>query len=243
MSGMTVAVEGWIELGLATPVVLWGGAPFFARGAQSIPALSPNMFTLIALGTGAAFVTSVVATVRVDEHHRYFSRPWVTTLAFSARCRAPRARLTGRDPRSAGAGPQTARGSRPETRERDVPIDRLRVGDHVRVRRRAHPADGVVVGRVRRRRVDAPGESPVERRLPRVRVTGGTLNADGALRVRVDRVGARSTLAQIASLVSTAARSRARVQALVDRVSAVFVPFVVVVSSSRSRSALALGTR
>lgn len=235
MSGMTVASQGWIELGLATPVVLWGGAPFFARGARSIPALSPNMFTLIALGTGAAFVTSVVATVRVDEHHRYFEvAAMVTTLVLLGQVLELRARgaTTGAIRALLALAPKTARRIEAGNTERDVPIDALRVGDHVRVRAGERiPADGVVVeGESAVDESMLTGESlPVEK-APGVRVTGGTLNADGALRVRVDRVGARSTLAQIASLVSTAARSRARVQALVDRVSAVFVPFVVVVS-------------
>ena len=236
MSGMTlVPHQPWIELALATPVVLWGGAPFFVRGARSLPALSPNMFTLIALGTGAAYLSSLVAVLRGHEGHLYFeAAAVVTTLVLLGQVLELRARGATTDAiRSLLAlAPKTARRIEAGNTERDVPIEALRIGDHVRVRAGERvPADGVVVeGESAIDESMLTGESlPVEK-SPGARVTGGTLNADGALRVRVDRIGARSTLAQIASLVSSAARSRARVQALVDRVSAWFVPLVVLVA-------------
>ena len=226
-----------IELSLATPVVLWGGWPFFVRGARSIPARSPNMFTLIALGTGAAYVSSVVAAVRDPLHAQNLSfeaAAVVTTLVLLGQVLELRARGKTLDAIRAllALAPKTARRIEAGGAERDVAVDSLRIGDNVRVRAGERvPADGVVVeGASALDESMLTGEPlPVEK-SPGMRVTGGTLNTDGALRIRVDRIGARSTLAQIAASVATAARSRARIQALVDRVSAFFVPAVVLIA-------------
>ena len=244
LGGRTIA---WIQLALATPVVVWGAAPFFVRGWRSLVTRHLNMFTLIALGTGAAYVYSVVATVLPDlfppamRGHRgtadvYFEAAAViTTLVLFGQVLELRARGRTSDAvRSLlDLAPKTARRIRDDGAEEDVPLPHVRVGDRLRVRPGERvPTDGVI-----EEGASAVDESmisgepiPVEK-AKGDRVTGGTLNGDGALVLRAERVGADTTLSQIVAMVSQAARSRARVQRLVDRVSAIFVPAVVIVAA------------
>ena len=240
-------VIAWIQLALATPVVVWGAAPFFERAMRSLRTRRLDMFTLIALGTAAAYGYSVVATLapwlfpHATYGHRgtpdlYFEAAAViTTLVLLGQVLELRARSRTTDAiRSLlRLAPKTARRVREDGSEEDVPLGHVRVGDRLRVRPGERiPTDAVVVeGRSAIDESMLTGEPlPVERG-PGDRVTGGTLNGDGALLVRAERVGKDTMLAKIVEMVSEAARSRARVQRLVDRVSAVFVPAVVVIAA------------
>jgi len=237
----------WIELALATPVVAWGAAPFFVRGARSIATRSLNMFTLISLGIAAAFGFSLIATFAPGlfppamRGHRgtvdvyYEAAAVITTLVLLGQVIELRARS-----RTSGAirsllalAPKTARRVGDDGAEGDVPLTDVRAGDRLRVRPGERvPTDAVILeGASSLDESMLTGEPiPVERGEGD-RVTGGTLNGDGALVVRAERVGEDTILAQIVAMVSEAARSRARVQRLVDRVSAWFVPAVMLVAA------------
>ena len=233
----------WIELFLCAPVVLWGGWPFFVRAVDSVRHASPNMFTLVALGTGASFGYSVVALLApglIPAAMRghggmvpvYFEAAAViTTLVLLGQVLELRARARTGDAIRAllRLAPKTARRITEEGVEEDVPLDQVAVGDRLRVRPGERvPTDAVIAeGRSAIDESMITGEPlPVEKG-PEDRVTGGTLNGDGALIVRADRVGRDTLLAKIVTMVSDASRSRAPVQKLVDRVSAVFVPAVI----------------
>jgi Cu+-exporting ATPase len=255
LGGRAVA---WIELALATPVVAWAGAPFFVRGWQSIVNRSLNMFTLIALGTAAAFGYSLVAVLASDVFpdamragHRgtvdlYFEAAAViTTLVLLGQVLELRARDRTSDAiRSLLAlAPKTARRIRPDGTEEDVPLPRVAVGDKLRVRPGERiPTDGTIAeGASAIDESMLTGEPiPAEKDVGD-RVTGGTMNGQGALVIVADRVGRDTTLARIVEMVSRAARSRARLQRLVDRVSAVFVPGVVLAAAAAFLAWLALG--
>jgi P-type Cu+ transporter len=243
LGGQTIA---WIQLTLATPVVVWGAAPFFARGVRSVVTRNLNMFTLIAIGTAAAFGYSVIATVLPDAFppamrgHRgiadvYFEAAAViTTLVLLGQMLELRARSRTSDAvRSLLAlAPKTARRITEGGKEEDVPLASIAAGDRLRVRPGERiPTDAEIEeGRSAIDESMITGEPIPADKEKGDRVTGGTLNGDGALVVRATRVGAETTLSQIVAMVSEAARSRARVQRLVDRVSAVFVPAVIVVA-------------
>ncbi|MBZ5587214.1 MAG: heavy metal translocating P-type ATPase [Acidobacteriia bacterium] len=235
----------WLQLALATPVVLWGGAPFFARGWRSIRTWRLNMFTLIAIGTGTAFAYSLVATVApgifpepFQMHGRvavYFEAAAVITAlvllgqVFELRARA----RTGNAIRALlGLAPRTARAVLPDGSERDVPLEQVKPGDRLRVRPGEKvPVDGVVVeGASSVDESMITGEPiPVEKAAGS-QVTGATVNATGTFVMRAERVGADTLLAHIVALVSQAQRSRAPIQRVADRVAAAFVPAVVAVS-------------
>jgi len=234
-----------LQLALATPVVLYGGAPFFARALDSFRNRSPNMFTLIALGTGAAFLYSVLATLApglfpatMHDHAGavpvYFeAAAAIVTLTLLGQVLELRARArTGAALRSLlGLAPSHAR-RLADGGEEDVPLDRVLPGDRLRVRPGERvPVDGVVLeGRSAVDESMLTGEPiPVEK-SPGERVTAGTLNGTGGFVMRADRVGAETLLARIVSLVADAQRSRAPIQGLADRVSAIFVPAVVAVA-------------
>ena len=234
----------WIGLVFATPVVLWAGWPFFVRGWQSIVNRSPNMFTLIAMGVGSAFVYSVIGTVaprifpegfRVDGIvQTYFDTAVVITalvlLGQVLELRA-RSRTSSALKQLLGLAPRTARLVR-DSAEIDVPITDVRVGDTLRVRPGEKVAvDGIVVeGRSAIDESMVTGEPiPVEKG-PRDRVTGGTINGSGTLLFRAERVGADTMLAQIVKMVGEAQRSRAPIQRLADQTAAWFVPAVVAVA-------------
>jgi P-type Cu+ transporter len=241
-------VRAWLELLLATPVVLWGGAPFFARGLASVRSGNLNMFTLIALGSGAAYLASAVATLAPGlfppafrghggEVPLYFEAAAViTTLVLAGQVLELRARrATGTALRALlGLAPKTARRIEAGGREVDVPLDEVRVGEQLRVRPGEKvPVDGAVVtGESHVDESMVTGESmPVAKRAGE-RVIGGTVNAGGTFVMRAERVGSETLLAQIVRLVSEAQRSRAPIQRLADRVSAWFVPAVIVVAAA-----------
>jgi Cu+-exporting ATPase len=248
--GHAIGVQrlAWLELGLAAPVVLWGGWPFFVRGAQSVRLGALNMFTLIAVGTGAAFVYSVVAILAPGlfptsmRGHRgtvdvYFEAAAViTTLVLLGQVLELRARnRTGDAIRSLlELAPKTARRIGAADTEEDVPLGEIGIGDRLRVRPGERiPTDAAVIeGHSAVDESMITGEPMLVEKATGDRVTGGTLNGDGALVIRADRVGRDTLLAQIVQMVSDAARSRAAVQKLVDRLSAVFVPVILVVAAT-----------
>jgi Cu+-exporting ATPase len=238
------AWSNWLGLVLATPVVWWTGWPFFQRGWTSIVNRSPNMFTLIALGVGAAYAYSAAATLIpgvFPEGFRmhgvvetYFDTAVVITvlvllgqvLELRARSQTSAAIKT-----LLGLAPKTARRIRDGVEE-DIPLPHVAVGDVLRVRPGEKlPVDGVVVeGRTSVDESMVTGEAvPVEKE-PGARVTGGTVNGTGSMVMRAERVGGDTLLAQIVRMVSEAQRSRAPIQKLADRIAAWFVPAVVVVS-------------
>ncbi|HVF61523.1 MAG TPA: heavy metal translocating P-type ATPase, partial [Thermoanaerobaculia bacterium] len=237
---------GWLELLLATPVVLWGGWPFFVRGWYSLVHRALNMFTLIALGLGVAYLYSLAARLAPglfpaafrDEHGEvgaYFEAAAViVTLVLLGQVLELRARSrTGAAIKALlGLAPKTARRLRPDGGEEDVPLDQVQVGDRLRVRPGEKvPVDGVVEeGASAVDESMVTGESmPVEKNLGD-RVVGATVNGTGALVVRAERVGAETLLAQIVRMVGEAQRSRAPIQRLADQVSGWFVPAVVLVA-------------
>ncbi|HEV8438550.1 MAG TPA: heavy metal translocating P-type ATPase [Methylomirabilota bacterium] len=236
----------WGQLGLAAPVVLWGGWPFFMRGWQSIVNRSLNMFTLIALGTAAAFGYSVFAMLfpEVLPHGMrhagappvYFEAAAViTTLVLLGQVLELRARsaTSGAMRALLGLQPKTARRVTDDGREEDVPLGHVQVGDRLRVRPGERvPVDGVVLeGRSAVDESMVTGEPiPVEK-VPGSHVTGGTINGTGGFVMRAERVGADTLLAQIVRMVAEAQRSRAPIQRLADVVSSWFVPAVVMAAA------------
>ena len=241
------AALAWIQFGLATPVVLWCGWPFFVRAWASLVNLSLNMFTLIAFGTGIAYVYSVVATLApgiFPESFRghggqvgvYFEAAAViTTLVLLGQVLELRARSRTSDAiRSLlGLAPKTARRIAEDGSEADVPVADVRPGDRLRVRPGERvPADGVVVeGSASVDESMLTGEPlPVEKH-PGDRVTGGTVSA-GPLVMQAERVGQGTILAHIVRMVAEAQRSRAPVQRLADRVAAWFVPAVILIAAA-----------
>jgi len=232
----------WIELLLATPVVLWGGWPFFQRGWASIVNRSSNMFTLIAMGTGVAYFYSLIATLFPGifpvSFREMSGRPAVyfeaaaaiVTLVLLGQVLELRARSrTGAAIRALlDLAPRTARVVRNGTEE-DISLDQVHVGDRLRVRPGEKiPVDGVVLeGRSSVDESMITGESiPVEKSEGE-RVIGATVNASGSFIMRAERVGSETLLAQIVSMVSQAQRSRAPIQRLADKVAGWFVPAVI----------------
>ncbi|MHB8525298.1 MAG: copper-transporting P-type ATPase [Candidatus Acidiferrales bacterium] len=233
----------WFELVLATPIVLWGGWPFFVRGWRSIVNRSLNMFTLIGLGVGVAYFYSVVATLfpsifpatfrgENGEVAVYFEAAAViTTLVLLGQVLELRARSeTSAAIRSLlGLAPKTARLVREDGTEVDVPLDQVKPGDRLRVRPGEKiPVDGIVLeGSSSVDESMISGEPiPVEKQKD-ARVIGATVNGTGSLIMRAERVGSETLLAQIVHMVSEAQRSRAPIQKLADVVSGYFVPIVV----------------
>ncbi len=236
----------WIQLVLATPVVLWGGWPFFQRGWASIVNRSMNMFTLIAIGVGVAYVYSVFAVLfpgffpesfrgHGGEVGLYFDAAAViTTLVLMGQVLELRARsrTTSAIKTLLGLVPKTARLMRDDGSEEDVTLDRLVPGNRLRVRPGEKvPIDGVVLeGSTSVDESMVTGESiPVEK-SGGDKVTGGTVNGTGSFVMRVERVGSDTLLAQIVRMVSDAQRSRAPIQKLADIVSGYFVPTVVLIA-------------
>ena len=234
----------WIEFALATPAVLWGAWPFFERGWRSIVRRRLNMFTLIAAGTGTAYVYSVVATLWPGIFPAGFrgadgavavyfeAAAVITTLVLLGQVLELRARHRTSDALRSllRLAPKTARrlGGGAHPREEDIPVALIARGDRLRVRPGERvPVDGVVIeGASSVDESMVTGEPlPVEKN-PGDRVTGGTLNATGGFVMRADRVGSETLLAQIVRMVGEAQRSRAPIERLADAVSAWFVPGV-----------------
>ena len=242
MSGAMGRWVGWAELGLATPVVAWGGAPFFARALASLRARRANMWTLIGVGTGVAWAYSAFAVLAPGafpaefrgmhgEVEPYFeAAAAIVALVQLGQILEVRARgRTGDALRALLAlAPATARRVRDDGAEADVPLAHVRVGDRLRVR----PGEKIPVDARVLEGASSVDESmlsgepmPVEKR-PGDALIGATLNQSGGLLVRAERVGADTLLARIVGEVARAQRSRAPIQSLADRVSAVFVPAV-----------------
>ncbi len=236
----------WGQLLLATPVVLWGGWPFFVRGWASVINRHLNMFTLIALGVGAAYAYSVVATVAPqvfptsfqthgEQVGVYFEAAAVIVvlvlLGQVLELRA-RSRTSAAIKNLLGLAPKVARRIGADVSETEVPLEQVHVGDRLRVRPGERvPTDGVVLeGTTTIDESMVSGEPiPVEKGAD-AKVTGGTVNGTGAFVMEAQRVGADTLLAQIVRMVSDAQRSRAPIQRLADTVSGYFVPAVVLVA-------------
>ena len=250
-------VAAWIETVLSTVVVLWGGASFFARGWRSLKPWSPNMYTLIALGTGVAWLYSMVAFFLPqafpagfrDAHGRvglYFeSAAVIVTLVTLGDFLELRARRrTGAALKALlGLAPKTARRVNGDGSEQDVPLEEVHAGDVLRVRPGEKvPVDGVVIdGSSHVDESMLTGEPLPVGKGRDDRVTGGTVNQDGALTMRAEKVGAETMLSQIVALVAQAQRSKAPLQRVADRVAAWFVPAVVAVAVLAFAAWAALG--
>ena len=236
----------WAELVLATPVILWSGWPFFVRGVKSVVNRSLNMFTLIAMGVGAAYAFSVVATIapgifpagfRGAEGHvgvYYEAAAVIVILVLLGQVLELRARERTGDAIRAllNLAPKTARIIRPDGGEKEIPLEDVQVGDRLRIRPGDKlPVDGVVVeGHSSIDESMLTGEPvPVEKAVGDP-VTGATINGRGTLVIEAKRVGADTMLSQIVEMVAQAQRSRAPIQKLADLVAAYFVPAVVLVA-------------
>ncbi|MEO6114156.1 MAG: heavy metal translocating P-type ATPase [Sphingomicrobium sp.] len=243
---MPMRTSVWLQLALATPIVLWGGWPFFERFWSSLKTRNLNMFTLIGLGVGVAYGYSVVATVAPEIFPPslrtmgglvpvYFEAAAViTALVLLGQVLELRARsATGKAIRALlGLAPKTARRVRDDIEE-DVPLEQVEVGDILRVRPGEKvPVDGVVIeGRSSVDESMISGEPiPVEK-VGGEKLTGATVNGTGSILMKAERVGRDTMLSQIVRMVAEAQRSRAPIQALADKVSAWFVPAVVLTSA------------
>ena len=235
----------YLEFMLATPIILWAALPFFRRGWDSIVNRSPNMWTLISIGVAAAYLYSIVATFLpgvFPEQYRmghgvgtYFEAAVViVTLVFVGQVLELRARERTGDAIRAllDLAPKTARRILPDGTEYDAPLENIMEGDRLRVRPGdAVPVDGTVIeGRSSLDESMLTGESMPVEKGPGDDVTGATINKNGSLVIEAGKVGADTVLAQIVAMVSNARRSRAPIQGLADRVSAVFVPTVVAIA-------------
>ena len=237
--------SGWLQLALATPVVLWGGWPFFQRGWTSVRTLQLNMFTLIAMGTGVAWLFSVIATVLPGVFPDAFRMDGAVDVYFEAASVITTLVLLGQvlelQAREQTSGalralldltPDTARRINPDGTEEEVTLDLVAVGDRFRVRPGEKvPVDGnVEEGRSTLDESLVTGESmPVTKDVGDL-VIGGTINQSGSLVVRAEKVGRDTMLARIVQMVAEAQRSRAPIQRIADRVAAWFVPAVILVA-------------
>ncbi|MGA0542947.1 heavy metal translocating P-type ATPase [Neotabrizicola sp. VNH66] len=238
--------SNWLQLILATPVVLWAGWPFFVRGWQSLVNRSLNMFTLIAMGTGTAWIYSVVATLAPGIFPDAFRQPdgsvavyfeaaaVITVLVLLGQVLELRAResTSGAIRALLDLAPKTARIIRDDGTEEEVQLDTVHVGDHLRVRPGEKvPVDGEVLeGRSAVDESMVTGESmPVTKEVGS-KAIGGTMNQSGALVIEARKVGRDTMLSQIVQLVAEAQRSRAPIQRLADQVSGWFVPTVILVA-------------
>ncbi|HEY5211336.1 MAG TPA: heavy metal translocating P-type ATPase [Stellaceae bacterium] len=251
---LTPAGFVWLQFALASPVVLWAGAPFFVRGWQSVVNRSLNMFTLIALGTGVAYGYSVVAAVMpglFPAHARmmhggiavYFEASAViVTLVLLGQVLELRARAqtNGAIRALLNLAPKQARILRGDGREEDIPLNQVAVGDRLRIRPGEQvPVDGVVLdGRGAIDESMITGEPMPVEKGPGDPVTGATQNTSGSLIMRAERVGAATVLARIVAMVGEAQRTRAPIQGLADRVASWFVPAVMAIAIA---SAIAWG--
>ena len=241
-------VSGWIQFTFATPVALWAGWPFFERGWTSLKTRKLNMFTLIALGTGVAWIYSAVAILAPGSFPAAFRKPdgsvalyfeaaaVITVLVLLGQLLELRARE-----RTSGAikalldlAPKTARRIGAEGAEAEVPLETVEVGDRLRVRPgESVPVDAVVEdGRSAIDELMVTGESMPITKTIGDRVIGGTMNQTGALVIRAEKVGRDTMLARIVQMVAEAQRSRASIQRLVDLVAGWFVPAVMVIAAA-----------
>lgn len=242
---LSVDVRTWLELALTLPVVLWAGFPFFQRWRQSIINRSPNMWTLIGTGVGAAFIYSLVATLApglfpdsFHEHGRVGVYYEAAATIISLTLLGQMLELKARSSTSAairallGLAPKTARRLRADGGEEDVPLSDVQVGDRLRVRPGEQvPVDGEVIeGRSNVDEAMLTGEPlPIEK-VVASKVIGATINGTGSLVIRAEKVGADTVLAQIVQMVTQAQRSRAPMQRMADKVSFWFVLVVMAIA-------------
>ena len=237
-----MATRSWVELALSTPVVLWAGWPFLVRGAQSVVNRSPNMFTLIGLGTSAAFVYSVVATVAPGAFPAAFVSMGRVSVYFEAAAVIVSLTLLGqllelkaRSQTSAaiksllGLAPKTARRIDADGSEQDVPLAQVHIGDSLRVRPGEKvPVDGAVLeGSSSVDESMLTGEPMPVAKQAGDKLIGATLNTTGALVMRAETIGSKTVLAQVVQMVGQAQRSRAPMQRMADRVAGYFVVAVI----------------
>ncbi len=239
-------LSNWIQFAFSTPVVLWAGWPFFVRGWQSLVTRNLNMFTLIAMGTGVAYLYSVIGTIAPQIFPAAFrshggavsiyfeAASVITVLVLLGQVLELRAReaTSGAIKALLRLAPKTARRIGDDGGEHEVEIDSLAVGDRLRVRPGEKvPVDGVIVeGRSSLDESLVTGESMPVTREAGARVIAGTLNQSGGFVMRADKVGRDTLLSQIVQMVADAQRSRAPIQRLADQVAAWFVPVVIVVA-------------
>ena len=239
-------LSNWIEFLLATPVVLWAGAPFFVRGWHSLVTRNLNMFTLIAMGVGVAWVYSVVAVLLPGLFPPAFrdtegavavyfeAASVITVLVLLGQVLELRARAatTGAIRALLDLTPKTARRLRADGNDEEIPLDAVQVGDRLRVRPGDKvPVDGVVLeGRSSIDESMVTGESMPVTKEEGSRVIGGTLNASGSFVMRAEKIGRDTLIAQIVQMVAAAQRSRAPIQRLADQVSGWFVPTVIAIA-------------
>ena len=241
------ALLGWIECAFATPVVLWAGWPFFERGWASFVHRSPNMFTLIAIGAGAAYLYSLAAVIAPSIFPATFrdmsgnldlyfeAAAVITVLVLLGQVLELKARSQTSSAIKAllGLAPKTARRVSEDGKETDVALSEILVGDRIRVRPGEKvPTDGSVIdGRSSVDESMVNGESiPVEKTV-NAKVVGGTINGTGSFVMKAERVGSDTLLAQIVKMVSEAQRTRAPIQRLADTVASYFVPTVLIASA------------
>jgi len=237
-----MSTQSWVELVLSTPIVLWAGWPFFVRGVQSVLHRSPNMWTLIGLGTSAAFVYSVVATVAPGVFPASFVSMGRVSVYFEAAAVIISLTLLGqllelkaRSQTSAaiksllGLAPKTARRIKADATEEDVPLTHVHVGDVLRVRPGEKvPVDGSVVeGSSSVDESMLTGEPVPVTKQAGDKLIGATMNTSGALVMRAESIGSKTVLAQIVQMVGQAQRSRAPMQRMADRVAGYFVVAVI----------------
>lgn len=243
--GLDIGLQTWLELALSLPIVLWAGMPFFKRGWQSVVSRSPNMWTLIGLGTGAAFVYSVVATLAPGVFPDSFLSMGRIGVYFEAAAVIISLTLLGqvlelkaRSQTSAairsllGLSPKTARRILPDGGEEDVPLAHVHLGDLLRVRPGEKvPVDGVVVeGSSAVNESMLTGEPLPVSKQRGDKLIGATLNTSGALVMRAEKVGSATVLAQIVQMVAQAQRSKAPMQRMADQVAGKFVLAVVAIA-------------
>jgi Cu+-exporting ATPase len=242
---LSATTQTWVELALSAPIVLWAGAPFFVRGWQSVVNRSPNMWTLIGLGTGAAFVYSLVATVVPDVFPETFKSMGRIGVYYEAAAVIISLTLLGqilelkaRSQTSAaiksllGLSPKTARRVNVDGTEEEIPLTHVHVGDLLRVRPGEKvPVDGVVTeGQSSVDESMLTGEPlPMSKRVGD-KLIGATINTNGAMIMRADKVGSQTMLAQIVQMVAQAQRSKAPMQRMADKVAGYFVMAVVSVA-------------
>ena len=243
---MAPQLSNWVQLVLATPVVLWAGWPFFVRGWRSLVSRNLNMFTLIAIGTGAAWLFSVLATVMPDIFPQAFRQAdgavsvyfeaaaVVIVLVLLGQVLELRARekTSGSIRALLDLSPATARRLDEQGNEEDVALEQVAVGDRLRVRPGDKvPLDGEILeGRSNVDESMVTGEPLAASRTVGDQVVGGSINGQGSFVMRADKIGRDTMLAQIVQMVSSAQRSRAPIQGLADRVAGYFVPAVVLVA-------------
>ena len=240
------ALSNWIQFVIATPVVIWAGWPFFVRGWQSIVTRNLNMFTLIAMGTGVAWVYSVVATVAPGNFPAAFrgeggavavyfeAAAVITVLVLLGQVLELRAReqTSGAIRALLDLAPKTARRVKDDGSDEEVSLEIIAVGDRMRVRPGEKvPVDGALIeGRSALDESMVTGESMPVTKEAGAKVIGGTLNQTGAFIMRAEKVGRDTMLAQIVQMVATAQRSRAPIQRLADQVAGWFVPTVILIA-------------